>query len=239
MASPLCTLTALFLLLSSLSTSFSDSDTLRVQTKNGVVRGIIQSHPVPGIHGNASVRAFLGIPFAKPPLGPLRFKPPQPAEKWTKDLEAFSYSNSCYQLPDTTFPGFHGSEMWNPNTPLSEDCLYLNVWTPRVKTSQPQTPAPVMVWIYGGGFTTGTSSLPLYSGLFLSSFENVVVVSMNYRIAGFQIDNRVSSMVTEEMSFNICEFTFKIFLLSEYNVISWENWLSPPSDSMTLLHFRI
>uniref|UniRef100_A0A3B4A6U3 Carboxylic ester hydrolase n=1 Tax=Periophthalmus magnuspinnatus TaxID=409849 RepID=A0A3B4A6U3_9GOBI len=182
MASPLCTLTALFLLLSSLSTSFSDSDTLRVQTKNGVVRGIIQSHPVPGIHGNASVRAFLGIPFAKPPLGPLRFKPPQPAEKWTKDLEAFSYSNSCYQLPDTTFPGFHGSEMWNPNTPLSEDCLYLNVWTPRVKTSQPQTPAPVMVWIYGGGFTTGTSSLPLYSGLFLSSFENVVVVSMNYRL---------------------------------------------------------
>uniref|UniRef100_A0A3B4A6S9 Carboxylic ester hydrolase n=1 Tax=Periophthalmus magnuspinnatus TaxID=409849 RepID=A0A3B4A6S9_9GOBI len=153
-------------------TSFSDSDTLRVQTKNGVVRGIIQSHPVPGIHGNASVRAFLGIPFAKPPLGPLRFKPPQPAEKWTKDLEAFSYSNSC----------FHGSEMWNPNTPLSEDCLYLNVWTPRVKTSQPQTPAPVMVWIYGGGFTTGTSSLPLYSGLFLSSFENVVVVSMNYRL---------------------------------------------------------
>lgn len=73
--------------------------------------------------------------------------------------------------------------MWNPNTPLSEDCLYLNVWTPRVNNTQAQasSPLPVMIWIYGGGFTTGTSSLDLYDGRYLTKSENVIVVSMNYR----------------------------------------------------------
>lgn len=70
--------------------------------------------------------------------------------------------------------------MWNPNTPVSEDCLYLNVWTPLTK--EPQSPlAPVMVWIYGGSFTSGTSSLDLYDGRYLTKSEDVVVVSMNYR----------------------------------------------------------
>ncbi|XP_072317470.1 cholinesterase-like [Eucyclogobius newberryi] len=177
MASSLCPLTGLFLLLLSIvNTSWSRVDDLVVQTKNGNVQGAL--NPVLGGH----VRVFLGIPYAKPPLGPLRFRPPQPAEKWNKNLEAFSYPNSCYQLPDNTFPGFLGSEIWNPNTPVSEDCLYLNVWSPHVNRSEPQPLVPVMVWIYGGGFSSGTSSLPLYNGLFLSKSENVVVVSMNYRL---------------------------------------------------------
>lgn len=71
--------------------------------------------------------------------------------------------------------------MWNPNTPVSEDCLYLNVWTPRVNNSQAQAPLPVMIWIYGGGFTTGTSSLDLYDPRYLVKSEDVIVVSMNYR----------------------------------------------------------
>lgn len=69
--------------------------------------------------------------------------------------------------------------MWNPNTPLSEDCLYLNVWSPNVNITSP--PVAVLVWIYGGGFLVGTSSLDIYDGRFLSKSENVVVVSMNYR----------------------------------------------------------
>lgn len=73
--------------------------------------------------------------------------------------------------------------MWNPNTPLSEDCLYLNVWSPRFNKTQPQNMAlaPVLVWIYGGGFSTGTSSLDIYDGRILSKSEGAVVVSMNYR----------------------------------------------------------
>lgn len=68
--------------------------------------------------------------------------------------------------------------MWNPNTPVNEDCLYLNVWTPQIQAS---SALPVMIWIYGGGFTTGTSSLELYDGRYLTKSEDVIVVSMNYR----------------------------------------------------------
>lgn len=82
-------------------------------------------------------------------------------------------------------PEFPGVDMWNPNTPLSEDCLYLNVWSPVVNKIQSSHLAPVLVWIYGGGFSTGTSSLDLYHGHFLSKSEGVVVVSMNYRSEAF------------------------------------------------------
>lgn len=73
--------------------------------------------------------------------------------------------------------------MWNPNTQLSEDCLYLNVWTPHFDKSRLDGSAlvPVLVWIYGGGFNGGTSSLEIYDGQFLCKSEGVVVVSMNYR----------------------------------------------------------
>uniref|UniRef100_H3C766 Carboxylic ester hydrolase n=1 Tax=Tetraodon nigroviridis TaxID=99883 RepID=H3C766_TETNG len=75
--------------------------------------------------------------------------------------------------------------MWNPNTPISEDCLYLNIWTPQMNTDSLQSPLPVMIWIYGGAFTTGTSSLDLYDGRYLTKSEDVIVVSMNYRLSVF------------------------------------------------------
>lgn len=143
-----------------------------ITTKAGRVRGL--SLPVLG----GTVTAFLGIPYAQPPLGRLRFKKPQPLNKWTGIQNATKYANSCYQNIDQAFPGFQGSEMWNPNTNLSEDCLYLNVWIPAPKPKN----ATVMVWIYGGGFQTGTSSLPVYDGKFLARVERVIVVSMNYRV---------------------------------------------------------
>ncbi|KAM9452560.1 acetylcholinesterase-like isoform 9-T10 [Salvelinus alpinus] len=163
-------------------------DDVIVATDRGRVRGT--RLPVPG---GGYVRAFLGIPYGNPPVGELRFRPPQPADGWTGVLHATRYPNSCLQPQDTLFPGFRGAEMWNPNTKMSEDCLYLNIWTPpplfkredpkRYKSSSPGSSlAPVMVWIYGGGFTTGTASLDLYDGQFLSQSEGVVVVSMNYRL---------------------------------------------------------
>ncbi|NXD88810.1 ACES Acetylcholinesterase, partial [Halcyon senegalensis] len=126
--------------------------------------------------------AFLGIPYAQPPLGPLRFRPPRPAPAWGGVFEATGHRQACYQAVDTMFPGFGGSEMWNPNRELSEDCLYLNVWTP----AQPPAPAggglPVLVWIYGGGFYSGAASLDVYDGRYLAAVEGLVVVSMNYRV---------------------------------------------------------
>ncbi|XP_036302117.1 cholinesterase isoform X2 [Pipistrellus kuhlii] len=162
----------MFLLLWVLIGKSHTEEDIIITTKNGKVRGM--NLPVLG----GTVTAFLGIPYAQPPLGRLRFKKPQSLTKWSDIWNATKYANSCYQNIDQSFPGFLGSEMWNPNTDLSEDCLYLNVWTPVPKPKN----ATVMVWIYGGGYQTGTSSLPVYDGKFLARVERVIVVSMNYRV---------------------------------------------------------
>ncbi|XP_007946910.1 cholinesterase [Orycteropus afer afer] len=161
-----------FLLLCVLIKKSHTEEDIVIATKSGRVRGM--NLPVLG----GTVTAFLGIPYAQPPLGRLRFRKPQPLTKWSNIWNATKYANSCYQNVDQTFPGFLGSEMWHPNTDLSEDCLYLNVWIP---TPKPKN-ATVMVWIYGGGFQTGTSSLYVYDGKFLARVERVIVISMNYRV---------------------------------------------------------
>ncbi|KAM6946339.1 acetylcholinesterase-like [Aplochiton taeniatus] len=152
---------------------------LVVHTKHGIVLGTAVDVP-----GGGYVRAFLGIPYGKPPVGNLRFRAPEPAEGWTGPKHTRTFPNSCFQFRDKYFGDFAGAEMWNPNTEVSEDCLYLNVWTPSYSSTQGEALLlpPVLVWIYGGGFTTGTSSLDLYDGRFLSHSEGVVVVSMNYRV---------------------------------------------------------
>ena len=81
--------------------------------------------------GGKDVDVFWGIPFAEPPVGDRRFRAPVKAKSWTGVRDATKRPNTCVQIVDTMFPGFSGSEMWNPNTPQSEDCLYLNVAVPR------------------------------------------------------------------------------------------------------------
>uniref|UniRef100_A0A3Q3XAH1 Carboxylic ester hydrolase n=1 Tax=Mola mola TaxID=94237 RepID=A0A3Q3XAH1_MOLML len=103
----------LFLLTYFLTVSFANEDELLITTKDGQVQGKL----LQAVDGE--VRAFLGIPFAEPPLGNLRFRAPEPVEPWEGVKDATEYSNSCYQFPDSTFPGFSGAEMWNPNTPVS------------------------------------------------------------------------------------------------------------------------
>ncbi|XP_063298682.1 cholinesterase [Pelobates fuscus] len=151
---------------------YCDDDEPIVNTKYGKIRGI-EISVFSGI-----ITAFLGIPYGEPPVGALRFKKAEPYKPWQGVRNASTYGNTCYQYVDQTFPGFSGAEMWNPNTELSEDCLYLNIWIP---TPKPKN-ASVMVWIYGGGFETGTSSLDIYDGKFLARTERVIVVSMNYRV---------------------------------------------------------
>nr|BAO00806.1 acetylcholinesterase [Ambigolimax valentianus] len=128
--------------------------------------------------GNKIVNVFHSIPFAKPPVGDLRFRSPLPAEPWVGILDGTQRPKACWQSLDKTFGNFSGSEMWNPNTPRSEDCLYLNVWKPvggeEVKT--------ILVWIYGGGFISGTTTLDIYDGTQLAALSDVIVVSIAYRI---------------------------------------------------------
>ncbi|XP_039358081.1 acetylcholinesterase-like [Mauremys reevesii] len=150
--------------------SGSDDDGTVVLTTSGPVRG----KRLPA--GSGTVTAFLGIPYAKPPVGALRFQKPLPHQPWSHVLEATSFGNACHQPPLTDYPD---ADIFFLNTPQSEDCLFLNVWMPHPR---PPVPAPILVWIHGGGFYMGATSVELHSGRFLAATENVIVASMNYRL---------------------------------------------------------
>jgi len=124
---------------------------------------------------NAGVRAYLGVPFAAPPTGDLRWKPPQPVTPWQGVRAATSFGPQCLQgggSPKSVYFEYSGGDL-----PMNEDCLSLNVWTP----AGPVKDLPVMVWLYGGGFQVGSSSRPTFDGTRLAE-RGVVMVSLNYRV---------------------------------------------------------
>ncbi|XP_055958983.1 cholinesterase 1 isoform X2 [Patella vulgata] len=127
------------------------------------------------------VDTYYGIPFALPPVGDLRFQPPVDVRPWNDTRNATTRHNSCHAVIDTAFGRRKGVEMWNPNTPMSEDCLYLNVWMPRGVSLSTNKPMATMVWIFGGGFWAGTPTLDVYDAKYLAAFNDVIVVSINYR----------------------------------------------------------
>lgn len=137
----------------------------QARTASGPVRGATE----------AGVEAFKGIPFAAPPVGPLRWQPPQPVKPWTAPRDATRYAADCMQLP---FP----SDAAPLGTSPAEDCLYANVWRPAGVRAGAKL--PVLVWIYGGGFVNGGSSPPTYSGAALAR-QGIVMVSFNYRLGRF------------------------------------------------------
>ncbi|XP_069405967.1 liver carboxylesterase-like isoform X1 [Ovis canadensis] len=126
------------------------------------------------------VAVFLGVPFAKPPLGSLRFAPPQPAEPWIFVKNTTSYPPMCSQDPvgAQLLSDLFTNRKENISLTFSEDCLYLNIYTPADLTKRSRL--PVMVWIHGGGLIVGGAST--YDGLALSAHENVVVVTIQYRL---------------------------------------------------------
>ncbi|XP_072014791.1 acetylcholinesterase-like [Amphiura filiformis] len=133
------------------------------------------------VNGSTEVDAFLGIPFAEPISGERRFKHPVAKASWNGVFNAREYGHGCWQLKDTRFPGFAGTEKWIPTVSFSDDCLNLNVWVPYPR---PQNGA-VLVWIHGGGYYAGVSSLAMYDGKYLAALEQMIIVSMNYRVGAF------------------------------------------------------
>ncbi len=129
--------------------------------------------PVEGITGSSG-HAFYGIPYAAPPIGDLRFRPPEPATPWTEPLDATAPRSHCPQRP---------SGLLNPRGDATEGCLELDVYTPDL---EPAEPLPVMVFIHGGAFVFGSSNDPIWDAARLAS-QGAVVVSVSYRlgIAGF------------------------------------------------------
>ena len=131
-----------------------------------------------GTNGSsAEMRVYRGIPFAAPPVGDLRWKAPQPAAKWQGVRQAAEFSNACWQTPYPPAAAIYQAKL----PPLSEDCLYLNIWTP-AKSAKDRL--PVMVWIHGGGFTRGFAGTPAYDGEPLAR-KGAVIVTINYRLGIF------------------------------------------------------
>lgn len=127
----------------------------QVEVEGGIIQGTVTEDLV----------IYKGIPFGAPPVGDLRWKAPQPVEKWEGVLQATEYAPAPMQ----------GGE---PASGKSEDCLYLNVWTP---AKSPEEKLPVLVWIYGGGFSFGSTSDPVHNGEHLAR-KGVVLVSIAYRV---------------------------------------------------------
>lgn len=149
----------------------------QVKVEQGIVQGTIQD----------SLRVFKGIPFAAPPVGDLRWKAPQPAPQWDGIKLTTEYAPAAFQ----------GG---NPPSGKSEDCLYLNIWTPAKSAKEK---VPVLVWIYGGGFSFGSTSDPVHNGENLAR-KGVVLVSIAYRVGqlGFLAHPELSAENPDKVSGN-------------------------------------
>ena len=140
---------------------------VQVQTANGIVEGVVSP--------DNKVRTFKGIPYAAPPVGPLRWKAPQPAPSWNGVRKTVEY-------PPRAMQGRIYSDMVFHDDGPSEDCLYLNLWMP--EADRPAGKLPVMVWIHGGGFIAGSTSEPRQDAGNLSK-KGVLVVTLTYRLGIF------------------------------------------------------
>ena len=142
-----------------------------VQTQSGELSGATEGH----------VLSFKGIPYAAPPVGPLRWTPPAPAVAWQGVRDATKFGASCEQPRRNSKAVIPWTAEYLADPPFSEDCLFLNVWTP---TLHPAGKLPVVVWIHGGGFSEGSGAVPVYRGDHLAQ-KGVVVVTINYRMGLF------------------------------------------------------
>jgi para-nitrobenzyl esterase len=139
---------------------------VKTEIKNGTIAGYYDT--------KTNIKKYLGIPFAKPPVGELRWKAPQPMESWKGVKETKKFGPRAVQAPIFGDMDFKSDGM-------SEDCLYLNVWTPATRNDKN---LPVLVYFYGGGFSAGDGSEPRYNGEAMAQ-QGIVVVTVNYRLNVF------------------------------------------------------
>ncbi|MET0340354.1 MAG: carboxylesterase/lipase family protein [Polyangiales bacterium] len=166
------------------------AETVSVQTEEGSIVGTrdLTATGQPGPAALYPVNKFLGIPYAKPPVGPLRWKRPERPEPWSEPRDATKFGKRCAQNESLVLQNAASAD---------EDCLYLNVWTRAAQAGEPpQPPAPVLVFIHGGGNQNGSASEPVpytdpakanlfYSGHVLAGENAAVVVTLNYRLGVF------------------------------------------------------
>ncbi|XP_054719052.1 acetylcholinesterase-1-like [Uloborus diversus] len=140
------------------------------RTKQGNVEGrIVSFRGIP-------VREFLGVPYAKPPLGQRRFKKPEPMDSWSGTRKAVNQPPACTQITDNPFPWYD----FEPGK--SEDCLYLNIWAPAGPWARNKA---VMYWMFGGGYFIGSIRKPIYDGRAIAARGDIIVVTVSYRLGSF------------------------------------------------------
>ena len=155
------TLALVLLAVAALPVHAAQAEVTEAKVTGGVVSGTAE--------GGISI--FKGIPFAAPPVGDLRWKAPAPVTPWSGVKRADAFARACMQAPNSQ----------GNTSPVSEDCLYLNVWTPAASAT---AKLPVIVWIHGGGFTGGSTSISMYNGAGFAK-KGVVLVSLAYRLGPF------------------------------------------------------
>ncbi|MFT3976107.1 MAG: carboxylesterase family protein [Sphingomonas bacterium] len=156
-----------------------------MRTQAGILRGTVAA--------DGRIAAYKGIPYARPPVGPLRWRPPAPASAWRGIRDASAFGHACIQPPSSPAGLYYGGM-----ATTSEDCLTLNVWAPVGARK-----LPVMVWVHGGALTGGSSSEPLYDGAGLAR-RGIIVVSINYRLGvlGYLAHPALSAESPEHVSGN-------------------------------------
>lgn len=167
----------LLLSITSCGPDTAEEQSALIEIENGQIQGTLEN----------GLALYKGIPFAAPPVGDLRWRPPQPVESWNGVLDADQFVPACMQ---------NG----NPPSGTSEDCLYLNIWSPARSADEE---IPVLVWIYGGGFNAGATSHPNTNGEMLAE-KGVVLVSIAYRVGrlGFLAHPELSAESPQQVSGN-------------------------------------
>jgi para-nitrobenzyl esterase len=160
----IATLLAFFLIIKVFAQQANETNLLQVKVTNGILEGIDDS----------GIRIFKGVPFAQPPVGDLRWKEPQPLKNWNGIRKADKFGPRAMQLPIYSDMNFRSNG-------VSEDCLYLNIWTPAKSTNDH---LPVLVYFYGGGFMAGDGSEFRYDGESMAR-KGIVAVTVNYRLGVF------------------------------------------------------
>lgn len=163
-----------------------------VVTKIAAIHGTAQRHL------GKKVRAYLGVPYAETPVGPLRFWKPIPAKQRDRMILAAKFRPSCMQLNSALqdLPWFQDDSI------TSEDCLYLNIWVSECETRLSNSTCPlrpVLFWIHGGGFRGGSANMDVYNGGTLAASGDVVVVTLNYRLGAFGFLNLNASDISGNM----------------------------------------
>lgn len=168
----------LFIGILCITMSGSFADTPETESINTPTISLLNQGQIQGVFDNG-LAVFKGIPYALPPIGSYRWLPPQPAQTWHGIKKTIQFSSICSQKPNNwdTDPAYKN---------ISEDCLYLNIWVPRAYFDHPKAQHlyPVMVWLHGGGFVSGGSSLKIYNPETLAQ-QGIIVVSFNYRLGRF------------------------------------------------------